>query len=342
VGTSQTAVTRPDLPRFTPASFVPRRFLRGGHIQTLASFFLPRRKFPPPAEERLIEVEPGVKVLCHCHWQPNRQNALTIIIVHGLEGSSDSDYMLGIAAKGMTAGMNVIRMNQRNCGGTDGISPTLYHSGRSPDIAAVAHHLIGHDHISRFALAGFSMGGNLVLKLAGEWGSQGPPQFCAVTAVCPAMNLAASADALHLPVNRLYEYYFIWKLRRRLYAKSKLFPERFDTSRMRGVRSLRDFDDKVTAYYSGFTGADDYYSRAAAANVIDRIAMPTFILHAANDPFIRILPETRHKVLSNSNITFVETEDGGHCSFLGERDGNVNGDDGHWAETQVVEFLRRF
>ena len=347
MGTSQTAppgsnLVRSNPPRFAPAKFVPRRYLRGGHIQTLASFFLPRRKAPPLAEERLIEVEPGVKVLCHCHWQPDRQNALTVIIVHGLEGSSDSDYMLGIASKGLAAGMNVIRMNQRNCGGTDGISPTLYHSGRSPDIAAVAEHLISHDHISRFALAGFSMGGNLVLKLAGEWGSQGPPQFRAVAAVCPAMNLAASADALHLPVNRLYEYYFIWKLRQRLYAKSQLFPGTFETSRMRGVKSLRDFDDKVTAYYSGFTGADDYYFRAAAANVVDRIAVPTFILHAANDPFIRILPETRQKVLSNPNITFVETEDGGHCSFLGERDGNVDGDDGRWAETQVVEFLRRF
>jgi uncharacterized protein len=342
VGTSQTALSSSNLPKFTPARFVPRRYLRGGHIQTLAGFFLPYRKVPPPAEERLIEVEHSVKVLCHCHWQPNREQALTIIIVHGLEGSSDSDYMLGIASKGMAAGMNVVRMNQRNCGGTDGISPTLYHSGRSPDIAAVAHHLISQDRISRFALAGFSMGGNLVLKLAGEWGREGPLQFRSVAAVCPAMDLAASADALHLPGNRLYEYYFVWKLRRRLYAKSKLFPGTFDLSRMRGVRSLRDFDDRITAYYSGFTGAADYYSRAAAANVVDRIAVPAFILHAANDPFIRILPETRQKVLANPNITFVETEDGGHCSFLAARDGNANGDDGYWAETQVVEFLRRF
>jgi len=246
--------------------------------------------------------------------------------------------MLGIAAKGLAAGMNVVRMNQRNCGGTDALAATLYHSGRSPDIAAVAQNLIKQDRISRFALAGFSMGGNLVLKLAGEWGREGPPQFRAVATVCPAVNLAASADALHLPGNRLYEYYFMWQLRRRLRSKARLFPGRFDTSRMRGVSSLRDFDDKVTAYYCGFTGADDYYARAAAANVVDRIAVPAFILHAANDPFIRILPETRAKILANPNITFLETEDGGHCSFLAEGDGN----DGHWAENQLVEFLRQF
>jgi predicted alpha/beta-fold hydrolase len=317
---------------------VPRRGLRGGHLQTLASFFLPRRITLPTTEKRLIEVEPGVQVLCHCHWQNDRQNALTVIIVHGLEGSSESQYMLGIAAKGTAVGMNVVRMNQRNCGGTDALSPTLYHSGRSQDIAAVAQNLIRQNQISRFALVGFSMGGNLVLKLAGEWGREAPPQFCAVAAVCPSMNLAASADALHLAGNRLYEYYFMWQLRRRLRMKARLFPHVFDTLRMRGVTSLRDFDDKVTAHYCGFEGASDYYQRSAAANVVDRIAVPTLILHAANDPFIRILPETRQKILSNPNITFVETEDGGHCSFLAAADG----DDGRWAEREVVEFLQGF
>jgi predicted alpha/beta-fold hydrolase len=124
-----------------------------------------------------------------------------------------------------------------------------------------------------------------------------------------------------------------------LRAKAHLFPECFDPSRLRGVSSLRDFDDKITAYYCGFQGATDYYARAAAANVVDRIAVPAFILHAANDPFIRVLPETRRKILANPNISFIETEDGGHCSFLAQPQ---NGDDGHWAERQVVEFLRKF
>ncbi len=180
------------------------------------------------------------------------------------------------------------------------------------------------------------MGGNLVLKLAGEWGSAGPRQFQAVAAVCPAVNLAASADALHLPGNRLYEQYFLWQLNRRLRTKARLFPGAFDTARLRGIRSLREFDDRITAFYCGFTGADDYYDRAAAAHVIDRIAVPTFILNAANDPFIRILPETRRAILDNPNITFIETEDGGHCSYLGER---TDGSDGRWAEAQVVDFL---
>ncbi len=307
-------------------------------MQTLASFFMPRHLQLPPSEERLIEVEPGARILCHCHWQPERARALTLIVIHGLEGSIDSQYMMGLAVKGTALGMNVIRVNQRNCGGTDALSPTLYHSGRSHDLAEVARSLIEQDGISHFALAGFSMGGNLVLKLAGEWGANGPTQFRAVAAVCPAIDLAASADALHEPSNRLYEHYFLWKLRRRLQAKANLFPGQFDTSRGLHVTSLRDFDDKVTAYYCGFAGASDYYARAAAANVIDKISVPALIVHAANDPFIRILPGTRQKIADNPNITFHESEDGGHCSFIGER----NGDDGHWAETQVLNFLGNF
>jgi predicted alpha/beta-fold hydrolase len=231
--------------------------------------------------------------------------------------------------------MNVVRMNQRTCGGTDHLAPTLYHSGRSDDVMAVANGLIEKEGISRFALCGFSMGGNIVLKTAGEWGTNGPGEFCAVAAVCPAMDLAASADALHHPLNRLYEQYFLWKLKARMRNKAQRFPGQYDLSRLRGLKSLRDFDDKVTAFYCGFSGAADYYARAAAANVVDKIAVPTYILYARNDPFIRVLPETKRKIAANANITFIETEDGGHCSYLGER----NRYDGHFAERAIVKFL---
>jgi hypothetical protein len=328
------------------APFRSRRWLGGGHLQTIASFLLPRNIQLPKAEERLVEVEPGIKVRCWCYWQSKeeRRAALTLIVVHGLEGSSDSQYMLGVARNGLAAGMNVVLMNQRNCGGMDACAPTLYNSSLSGDVAAVVRSVLENDGVSRFALIGFSMGGNLVLKLAGEWGSEGPPQFRAVAAVCPAIDLAASADALHEPRNRLYEYYFLLQLFRRLRLKARLFPGKFDVSRLRGISSLRMFDDRITAHYCGFDGADDYYARAAAANVVARITVPTLILHAANDPFIRMQPETLQHIAANPNITYVETDDGGHCAFLGERNGGHNGDpadDGRWAEREVVEFVQQ-
>ncbi len=299
----------------------------------------------------MIEVAPGVQVLCHCHWQAERTQALTIIIVHGLEGSSESQYMLGVTEKALAAGMNVIRYNQRNCGGTDALAPVLYHSGLSNDVAAVAREIIAHDGVSRLALVGFSMGGNIVLKLAGEWGPQAPPEFRAVAACCPAIDLATSADALHEPSNRIYEAYFLWALRRRMLQKARLFPGHFDEGRLHGIRSLREFDDRVTAYYCGFTGVDDYYDRASAAHVVERIAVPALVLHASNDPFVRITAETRRRILSNQNITFVETADGGHCAFIGPCDRSAGGtgngrdvrsDDGYWAEHEIVNFLHRF
>jgi predicted alpha/beta-fold hydrolase len=309
-------------------------------VQTLAAFFLSRRIDLPAAEQRLIEVEPGIPVLCRCHWQKDRR-ALTLVVVHGLEGSSESQYMLGIARNGLAAGMNVVRMNQRNCGGMDHCGPTLYNSGRSGDVAAVARNLVERDGIPGFVLIGFSMGGNLVLKLAGEWGSDGPAEFRGVAAVCSAVNLAASADALHEPANRIYEYYFLLQLFRRFRRKVRLFPGSFDASRLRGIKTLREFDERITAYYCGFTGADDYYARAAAAPVVGRIARPTLVIQAADDPFIRLLPETRQTFLSNPNIIYVETEDGGHCSFIGERDGDAAYDE-RWAEREVVEFAKQF
>jgi predicted alpha/beta-fold hydrolase len=322
------------------AAFRARRWLAGGHVQTIASFLLPRRIHLPAPEERMVEVAPGIKVRCLCYWQNrDRAKTLTVIGVHGLEGSSDSQYMLGIARNGLAAGMNVVLMNQRNCGGMDHLAPTLYNSSLSGDVAAVARNVVENDGVTRFALIGFSMGGNLVLKLAGEWGNDGPPQFRAVAAVCPAMDLAASADALHEPANRIYEYYFLMQLFRRFRAKVRLFPKEFDVARLRGISTLRQFDDRITAHYCGFTGADDYYARAAASNVVDRIAVPALIIHASNDPFIRMLPETLRRIAANPNITYVETADGGHCAFVGECNGHPP-NDGRWAEHEVVEFVR--
>lgn len=328
------------------AAFRAARWLQGGHVQTIASFLIPRKIHLPPAEERLVEVAAGINVRCWCRWQDTQKqdsrgkDRLTLIVVHGLEGSTESQYMIGVANRALGAGMNVVLMNQRNCGGMDHCAPTLYNSSLSADVAAVARNVINNDGVSRFVLIGFSMGGNLVLKLAGEWGANGPAEFRGVAAVCPAIDLAASADALHEPANRIYEWYFLWQLYRRFRGKAKLFPDDFDVARLRGVSTLRMFDDRVTAHYCGFTGADDYYARAAAANVIDQIAVPGLILHAANDPFIRVRPETRERILANPNITYIEPADGGHCAFVGESNGNR--DDGRWAEREVVEFAKQF
>jgi predicted alpha/beta-fold hydrolase len=317
--------------------FTPRRPFVGGHAQTLVGNFLPRRNEMPAPDERLIQVETEVRLLCHCHWQPDRSRATTAIIVHGLEGSTESQYVIGTGSKAWHAGMNVVRMNMRNCGGTESLGPTLYNSSMSHDVGAVAETLVREEGLQRIALVGFSMGGNLVLKLLGEWGATAPKQIIAGVGVSPAMDLAASADALHEPANRVYEWKFLRGLRNRIKRKAALFPGLYDTRYLRGIRTLREFDDQITARYCGFQDATDYYARAASSQFLDRIAVPTLILHAEDDPFIRVLPETRRKLTNNPKVTYLETLHGGHCAFLAEADGY----DGRWAERQTIAFLQR-
>lgn len=325
--------------------FRPRRFLRNGHLQTIVGNYLPRRDSLPQAEAELVQVSPGTngqissRVLCHCHWQPGevRASRLTVILVHGLEGSSSSQYVVGNANKLWSMGCNVVRMNMRNCGGTEQLTPTLYHSGLSSDVRAVMEYFISREHLESVALVGYSMGGNLVLKLAGEFGGGAPAELRAVVGVSPALDLAPSADALHQLRNRLYELKFLHALLRRFRRKASLFPRAYDPNRATGIGSLREFDDRITALYSGFSGADDYYYRAAAARVIDRIEVPTLILHSEDDPFIRLTEESRVKIVETASIRLLETAHGGHCAFLADA---TAGYDGYWAEYTLIDFLR--
>ncbi len=326
-------------------TFLPRRFLRNGHLQTLAGNYMRRSYALPEPEARVIEVESATAqraashVLCHCHWQPAevRGERLTVLLVHGLEGSSRSQYVLGNAARMWAAGWNVVRMNMRNCGGTEKLSPTLYHSGMSGDVGAVVSALTVEHELTAWGLVGYSMGGNLVLKYAGECGKAAPSYLRAVVGVSPAMDLAPSADALHQWRNRVYEWKFLRRLLQRYARKVALFPEIYAPESSRGVRSLREFDERITARYSGFAGADDYYHRASSARVASRVAVPTLVLHALDDPFVRMLPETRMALLENPQVVLHEPSHGGHCAFLEAADGY----DGYWAEKALFSFLRR-
>jgi len=320
-----------------PESFVfmPHWALRNGHLQTIAGNYWPRPAFllTASAEEVLVDPADGSRVLCHCHWQQEPANRLTLILVHGLEGSSNSRYIMGLAARGWAAGCNVVRMNMRNCGGTDTLTPTLYHSGLSGDVGAVIEHFTRQHRLRRVALVGYSMGGNLVLKLAGEWGRRAP--LVAVAAVCPAIDLDAGSDALHEPLNRGYESHFLRGLMRRFRRKAALYPQIYDPRSIGPVRSLRAFDDQILARYSDFKSADDYYFRAASARVVHNISVPTLILSAADDPFIRLRPDTRKVLQSNPAICFVQTAKGGHCAYLSCEQGNEI----HWAESVVIRSL---
>lgn len=345
---------------FEAKAFRPHRMFRGGHAQTLAAFAWPRRnKFKLVRDqERLFQTAPDVKVLAHCRWQPNPKEHPTVIIWHGIEGSSESTYMLSTAQKSFSAGFNVIRMNLRTCGGTEHLTSTIYHGGLTDDLSAVVSELIEQDRLPRLFLVGYSLGGNLVLKLAGEYADDPPKEVLAVCAVSPSIDLQASAQLILKPSNWLYQQDFVRRLKHRLRVKHKLFPEQYDITGLSSVKTLREFDDRYTSRAHGFEGVDDYYYRASSIRVTDRIRIPTVIIHAEDDPFIPFAPMLDPAVANNPYILVVAPKQGGHVAFLSAKPRSFNhsssdtprselstqhsalGEDRFWAENRVVEFCR--
>lgn len=292
----------------------------------------------PAAEPRYFDVAPDARVLAHCNWQPDRTAAPTLLALHGLEGSSEAHYMRGLADKAFAAGFNVVRLNQRNCGGTEHLSKGLYHSGLTADPRFVLSELIDRDRLPRFAVAGYSLGGNVTMKLAGELADAALPEVKAFAAVSPVIDLEACMQAIERPANRIYEWNFCRNLQGRMRRKSKVFPGAFAIDGLWKVWSIRAFDDRYTAPNAGYENATDYYYRASAARVIDRIARPALILSAEDDPFVPPEIFDTPAVRNNPHLTTVITPGGGHCAFV--ESGTTSGYDGYFAEQLVVDFLR--
>ena len=319
--------------------FVPRAGLTSGHLMTLYSWGNPRH-FPnlPPPVVRYFDVASDARVLAHCHWQDRPWEHPTLIALHGLNSSSDAHYVRGLAAKAYAQGMNVVRLNQRNCGGTEHLSRGLYHSGLTADPLYVLNELRDRDGLSRFAVAGYSLGGNLTMKLAGELGDRDCPEVKTFAAVSPVIELEDCMQSIERRENRIYEWNFCRNLQGRMRRKSKRFPGLFNLDGLWKVWSIRTFDDRYTAPHHGYAGANDYYHRASAMRVIDRVARPSLILSAADDPFVPPHIFDAPAVKNNPHITTVITRYGGHCAFVED----ANGYDGYFAEQTVIDFLGRF
>lgn len=297
------------------------------------------RAFPrlPPPAPRYFDVASDARVLAHCYWQPAPRDHATLIALHGLEGSSDAHYMKGLADKAYAAGLNAVLLNQRNCGGTEALSAGLYHSGLSDDPRAVIRELTELDRLPAFAVAGYSLGGNVGLRLAGDYGSTPPSELKAVIAVSPTMDLAVCVRALERRSNLVYEWNFVRNLKRRMRRKAQVWPGRFDLDPLGGVRTVREFDERYTAPHHGFRDADDYYHRASSLRVIDQVDVPTLILSAADDPFVPPEQFDAAEVANSPRVRVEISPYGGHCGFYA---GATPGFDGYWAEQRAIDFVR--
>ena len=243
---------------------------------------------------------------------------------------------MGTAEKAWVAGLNVVRLNQRNCGGGDDLTPTLYHSGLSCDIRAVLLELIEKDRLIDVFAVGFSMGGNLVLKMAGECAAETPPEIKGFVAVAPALDLAACADALAEPRNFVYQRHFVRRLKARIRKKASLFPETYKLNGLNKIRTVREYDDALTAPHSGFRDASDYYARSSGNQFLGKIARPTLILAAQDDPFVPFSSIAKAVQSVNPLIDLVATRYGGHCAFI-----SSSREERFWSEARIVEFCER-
>jgi len=316
--------------------FVPRRGLRNGHVMTVYAWAR-TRAFPelPAPEARLFQVTPDTQVLARCYWQADRTSRPTLVALHGLEGSSEVHYMRGLASQAWSRGWNAVLLNQRNCGGTESLTPGLYHSGLTHDPREVIRELADRDRLPAFGVVGYSLGGNLAIKLAGELGEDRSLPVRAVAAVCPTTELDVCVRAIERRTNFGYQWNFVRNLRARMQRKAAAWPGTFDLAPLGGIYTIRKFDDVYTAPYHGFGDASNYYRLASAMRVADRIRIPALILAAGDDPFVPSSQFSDAAMAANPCVIVRVEAHGGHCGFVGSR----HGQDVYWAEETTVAFL---
>jgi predicted alpha/beta-fold hydrolase len=285
---------------------------RNPHLQTIASHYWRRADVSSqfPVERRLFRTEPGVQVLVLTQ-RPHGPAKGEIVMVHGLEGSADAAYMRSLSAAAVRMGFAAHRANIRTCGGTQHLCPTLYHGGLTVDLAAVLRALRQDGRAAAF-IVGFSLGGNIVLKLAGELGESAADLVAGVCAISTPLDLAACAQRIAEPDNRAYERRFVRCMRERLCATGRYRKRDFA-----GLRTVLQLDDRFTAPSFGFGDAATYYRTQSAAGFLDGIRVPTLLIQAKDDTFVPFDIYRSEAIRANRRIRVIATEYGGHLGFIG-------------------------
>jgi predicted alpha/beta-fold hydrolase len=328
------------LPDFDPPPFVPPRWLAGGHAQTIVGGLGLARRRPMPVEAdeevRTFRVEDGIELTALCNWLPEPRGRRTLVAVHGLTGDARSGYMVGLAQEAARAGRNTVRVNLRGAGESEEASPSIYNAGVSGDLLAVLRAL-AEEGFERVTAVGFSLGGNVALKLAGELGSELAELVDGLVAISAPIDLSRCADELdRTPMNRLYQRVFLRDLRAKLRRLHARLPERFPVEGLDAARSMREFDDRFTAPLGGYGDAATYYERCSAARLLRDVAVPALLVQARDDSFIPFDSFEDGAVAANARLRVLATDRGGHNAFYGARRRGERSR--FWAEGRAVDF----
>jgi predicted alpha/beta-fold hydrolase len=308
------------------APFKP--LFRNPHLQTIAGHFWKRPQTLPefPMERRLICTEPGVQVLV-CSQRPHGETRGEIVMIHGLEGSGEAGYIESLSAAALRAGFVAHRFHMRTCGGTEHLCETLYHAGLTSDLLAVLREFRREGRVPAF-LVGFSLGGNVALKLAGEMGEEAREYVQGVCGVSASLDLRACASRIAERDNRFYEERFVRRMRARLCATG-----RYRESEFSGLRSVIALDDRFTAPCFGFGNADNYYRTQSAIGYLGGLRVPALLIQAKDDTFVPFALYESEAVRCHPCVELVTPEHGGHLGFI------ARGPHRFWADRTIMEWI---
>ena len=295
------------------------------HIMTVLANFWPRNfehaRFP--LETRLIRTDPDTQVRVHSQ-RPAGAPKGHVILLHGLEGNSEAGYIVSMAWTALNAGFAAHRFNMRTCGGTAHLSKTLYHGGLTSDVRTF---LEAEQFEGPVFLIGYSLGGNIALKLAGELGENN--LIHGVCSVSTPIDLEAGVRRVGQPDNRIYEVRFLRRMRDRLMETG-----RYTREQLAPLKTIFDMDDKIIAPAFGFESALHYYRTQSSQNVLDRIRVPALLITSKDDTFIPFEIYGHPAIAANSFLRLVATEHGGHLGFLNRRPPRF------WADQAAIEFIQ--
>jgi uncharacterized protein len=285
--------------------------------------------------ERLATADGDRVHLYHHDVAPDRPR---LFLLHGLEGSLESHYVQGLVRGASERGWSSTLLVFRGCGPELNTAPRMYHSGETSDLRFALETLVRRQPRERLVLAGVSLGGNVLLKYLGEDSTRVPAQVAGAATVSVPFDLEAGSRYLQKGFSRVYDRHFLKSLRRKALQKLEQHPGLFDRGRALSARTIEDFDDAVTGPIHGFAGSTDYYTRSSSIHYLERIAVPTLLLSAEDDPFlpVEVLRRVREVAARNPRLTVQFTAHGGHVGFLS---GRIPFRPHHWAEGRVLSFL---
>lgn len=316
-------------------NFVPHWLLRNGHFQTLAAAYLESTLPADRAGRHLVTVSDGDRIVLHddcpeC-WNPGDQAAL---LIHGLGGNHSSPYMRRVAHRLNLHGVRTFRMDLRSCGAGMALARLPYHSGRSDDARAALREIIRQCPGSGIAALGFSLGGSILLKMAGECPAWNPPELQSVLAVCPPVDLAFCVERLGDGLSRFYDKYFLARLMSHVAKWRALVPDVPDPCLPRPPRRIEEFDDQFTGPVCGFGTGANYYRETSAFQFVPGIKIPTLILGSVDDPLVGI--ESLRRLELPTAARLHTTPGGGHLGFLGQGSGDP---DWSWMDWRAVDWV---